>query len=55
MQVDGLVWKEAYTSLKGVCEFFGVSYNSALRGKKVFIKEDVVYRIFELDLVKIKR
>lgn len=42
----------AYTSLKRACKDFGVSYNSASRGKRAWQKGVVIITITEVELIK---
>jgi len=43
-----------YTGLVGICKAMKVSYDSAARGKRVWIKDGVVDKIVELEVIKIK-
>lgn len=53
--VNGKLSLMAYTSLKQCCnDTPGVSYNSAIRGKRNWIWNDNVIQICELKVYKIK-
>lgn len=48
VQKDGVVQETAFTSLKGACESAGVSYFSAVRGKRVFAVNGVLITALEI-------
>lgn len=53
--IDNDVFKDAHTSLKGICEAIGVSYSVASRGKRVFIdNQDRIIKIAEVQIIKVK-
>ena len=52
--VNGVVKKEAFTSLKGACKEAGVDYFVASRGKREFKIGDNAVVIAEVEVVKIK-
>jgi len=43
MNIDGITQDTGFTSLRGVCEHYKVSYNSAARGKRQWFKADKFY------------
>lgn len=48
--------KKAFTSLKAACEYLGVSYASASKGKRAWLQKDrSIKSIEEMELVKTKR
>lgn len=48
--------KKAFTGLKDACKFIGVSYASAIKGKRAWIQKDQsIKSIEEMELVLIKR
>lgn len=52
---NGIVDPNAYTSLKSICIEHGLNYNTAAKGKRIFIKQIInVFHIQTLELVKIK-
>jgi hypothetical protein len=52
--IGGKVLVESYTSLSLICKNVGVSYNSAVRGKRVWVLDGVILEIKEIDVIKIK-
>ena len=44
----------AYTSLSYACDLLGVSYHSGSKGKRMWVKENRVYEIIEIQIHKIK-
>jgi hypothetical protein len=51
---EGKLGDVCYTSLEGVCGEGGVSYDSALRGKRKWIVGGFFVEIKELDVEKIR-
>lgn len=49
---DGVVFGGVFTGLRSACKAARVSYDSASRGKRVWLKEDSVIRIWQSDVVK---
>lgn len=52
--VDNEVQNNSYTSLKSLCEDSGVSYGSASKGKRIWIKGGVKWVVIETTLIKVK-
>jgi hypothetical protein len=50
--IDGAVVDRAYSNLKMVCGDAGVSYNSAVRGKRVWDRNGTAIKITELQILK---
>lgn len=51
----GEVSKEVFTSLKMACDYFGLSYSSASKGKRVFVNDNnEITSIIHATVVKIK-
>jgi hypothetical protein len=53
MNIDGITQDTGFTSLRGVCEHYKVSYNSAARGKRQWFKENVLSVITPVQVQKI--
>lgn len=45
---------KGFTSLLGACEYLGVSYYSATKGRRAWVKNNTSCLITEVELVKIK-
>lgn len=54
ISINGKVEDKGYTSLKWACNHAGVSYSTAIYGKRIFTKGDNVVIITEIEVVKIK-
>ena len=52
--INGIPVRNAHTSLRGICNELKVSYNSAIKGKSVWIKGDDMIILAAANLVKIK-
>jgi len=52
--IDNKVLDTVYTSLKAACAFAGVSYASANKGKRIWIKLGKVITITDVEILKIK-
>lgn len=52
--INGKIDSEGSTSLKLICDKVGVSYNSAVRGKRHWSKDNIHTEVLELEIVKIK-
>jgi len=55
-QINGIIpGNKSFTSLKDACEHYGVGYQSALKGKRVWVdSSDVVTKILEIEVVRAK-
>ena len=53
--INGNVQPTVYTSLKETCKAIGVSYDSAVRGKKLWDKDGELISLTEVQIKKIKR
>jgi hypothetical protein len=51
---NGIPLCRAYTSLQGICKELGVPYNSAVKGKLMWIDGGVIKAITKAEIVKIK-
>jgi len=56
--IDHMVSNTAFTSLKGICHYLGLPYQSALRGKRIWVEKQNdgshSTEIVELNLNKIE-
>ncbi len=55
IDLDGIIQTKAATNLKEVARLSGVNDSSLYKGRRVFIRDGVVIRIHELNVIKTKR
>jgi transposase-like protein len=55
ISIDGIIQTKAPTNLKDVAKRSGINESSLYKGRRVFIKDGVVIRIHELNVIKAKR
>lgn len=51
---NGVPNGKGYTTLSGVCRANGLSCDSALRGKRKWLRGDMIAEVMEIDVIKMK-
>ncbi len=53
--IDSVIFDKSFTALKDACEAAGIGYMSAVKGKRVFTKDDQCIRITQAEVVRSKQ